>query len=192
MPNPESVSTWIDQLRSGDDNATGHIWARYYERVLRFAARRLKGTARGAEDEEDVVSQAFLSFFRRAQDQQFPDMVDRDDLWRVLLSITRRKAIDQVRRQQRQKRGGAELEQAESVSLDQLVADKLGPIQSLIDLELVEHYLQSLEDAGLEEIAKCKLDGHTNVEIAARIQRSVPTVERRLRLIRRKWEQHAQ
>jgi DNA-directed RNA polymerase specialized sigma24 family protein len=34
-----------------------------------------------------------------------------------------------------------------------------------------------------------KLDGHTNAEIAAKIGRSLPTVERRLRLIRDIWRE---
>ena len=41
----------------------------------------------------------------------------------------------------------------------------------------------------LRTIALLKLEGHTNDEIAARIGRSVPTVERRLRLIRQTWKE---
>ena len=37
-------------------------------------------------------------------------------------------------------------------------------------------------------MAVWKLEGHTNEEIAALLGRSVPTVERKLRLIRKLWE----
>ena len=47
--------------------------------------------------------------------------------------------------------------------------------------------LESLDEP-LRRIAVYKLEGLTNEEIAAEIRRSLPTVERRLRLIRQKWE----
>ena len=44
-------------------------------------------------------------------------------------------------------------------------------------------------DEGLQQIALLKLAAYTNEEIAVRIERSLPTVERRLRLIRAAWKQ---
>jgi DNA-directed RNA polymerase specialized sigma24 family protein len=44
-------------------------------------------------------------------------------------------------------------------------------------------------DDEMRVIVLSKLDGYTNVEIAARIERSVPTIERRLRLLRERWQQ---
>ncbi len=49
---------------------------------------------------------AFHSFCDRAGRGQFPQLADRDDLWRLLATITTRKVIDTVRHQTRQKRGG--------------------------------------------------------------------------------------
>jgi DNA-binding CsgD family transcriptional regulator len=37
-------------------------------------------------------------------------------------------------------------------------------------------------------VALWKMEGHTNEEIAAKLQRSAGTVERKLQLIRRIWE----
>jgi DNA-directed RNA polymerase specialized sigma24 family protein len=47
--------------------------------------------------------------------------------------------------------------------------------------------LLELLDPDLQQIALLKLEGRTNEEIAALISRSLPTVERRLKLIRDKW-----
>lgn len=46
-----------------------------------------------------------------------------------------------------------------------------------------------LADDELRQIALLKLEGWTNEEIANRINRSLPTCERRLRLIRDKWKE---
>jgi DNA-directed RNA polymerase specialized sigma24 family protein len=48
--------------------------------------------------------------------------------------------------------------------------------------------LDRLPDGDLRQIAIWKMEGHTNAEIAALIDRSEPTVERRLNRIRRIWE----
>ena len=44
-------------------------------------------------DEEDIAISAFRSFCDRAGKGQFPDLADRDHLWRVLFAITVRKAV---------------------------------------------------------------------------------------------------
>jgi DNA-directed RNA polymerase specialized sigma24 family protein len=49
------------------------------------------------------------------------------------------------------------------------------------------HLLSVLRDDELRGIALAKLQGRSNQYIADTIQRSVPTVERRLRLIRDTW-----
>jgi DNA-directed RNA polymerase specialized sigma24 family protein len=54
--------------------------------------------------------------------------------------------------------------------------------------EELQRLLDLLEDEELVQIALLKLEGCTNPEIADRVDRSLPTVERRLRLIRSTWQ----
>jgi hypothetical protein len=42
---------------------------------------------RRAADEEDVVQDAFHSFFRGVSAGRFPQLNDRDNLWRLLVAI---------------------------------------------------------------------------------------------------------
>jgi len=49
--------------------------------------------------------------------------------------------------------------------------------------------LDRLGDGDLRQIATWKMEGCSNAEIAAKIDRSEPTVERRLNRIRKIWEQ---
>ena len=48
--------------------------------------------------------------------------------------------------------------------------------------------LAQLEDEQLRQIAQWKVEGFTNEEIAAKLGRSLPTVERKLARIRCLWE----
>jgi len=50
--------------------------------------------------------------------------------------------------------------------------------------------LQKLDDPRLRDLALAKMEGYSNQEIADRMDCSLRTVERRLRLIRKEW-QHA-
>jgi ECF sigma factor len=71
----------------------------------------LGATRRGpgaVEDEEDAALSAFDSCCRAATEGRFPCLDDRDDLWRLLVAITERKATDQMRRARRLKRAGPE------------------------------------------------------------------------------------
>ena len=106
MPSQGSVSRMLDGLRAGDETTVRKLWERYFHRLVGLARKKLQNTPRRAADEEDVAQSAFASFWRRAQQGQFPQLEDRDDLWHLLMVITVRKAINQAKSERRQKRGG--------------------------------------------------------------------------------------
>lgn len=54
--------------------------------------------------------------------------------------------------------------------------------------EECQRLLSSLNDGQLRQIAIWKMEGFTNAEIAVKISRSVPAVERKLARIRTLWE----
>jgi DNA-directed RNA polymerase specialized sigma24 family protein len=51
----------------------------------------------------------------------------------------------------------------------------------------LNHLLLNFSDGELRSIVLYKLEGYSNDEVAEKIGRSVPTIERRLRLVREKW-----
>lgn len=197
MSTDDSVSRWIDELKSGQESATIHLWNRFYSRLIGLARQRLRTTSRRVVDEEDVVACAFETFFSRVAEGQFPRLHDRDDLWRLLIKITDRKATDQIRKQMRKKRGGHRVRgesvlvtwDASSVArgIDQFPDGKPTPDLAAAMTEGFRRLLDVLADDELRKIALMKLEGWTNDEIAQMIGRSSPTIERRLRLIREKW-----
>jgi DNA-directed RNA polymerase specialized sigma24 family protein len=175
-----SITSWVNKLASGDSDAAGPLWVRYFRRMVSLAAGRLPGRK---ADAEDVALSAFFQFCRAAADQRFARLASRDDLWHLLVVLTARKAVDWRKHQTAQKRGGPTQGLPDEVSssgtdpaLDAVVADE---IRALFD---------RLDGDDLREIAQLKLDGYTNEEIAGKLGCTVRTVCRRLALIRDIWE----
>ena len=67
-------------------------------------------------DEEDAALSAFDSLCAGLARGQFPQLADRDDLWRLLVVITTRKVQAQARRRLRQKRGGGQVRPASDLA----------------------------------------------------------------------------
>src|SRR4051794_29187265 len=91
-----SVSRWLGDLKAGDEAAVQPLWERYFARLVTLARARLRAGRRGAADEEDAALSAFNSFCTGVARGRFPRLADRDDLWRLLVVITARKAGAQV------------------------------------------------------------------------------------------------
>jgi DNA-directed RNA polymerase specialized sigma24 family protein len=196
---PGSVTHWLGALQSGDLDAAQPLWERYFARLVRLAQARLrtKPWPRAAEDEEDAALSAFDSFCRAAAQGRFPRLDDRDDLWRLLVALTQRKAADQMRRARRLRRGGGlvrtESDLAAGGSDDQPAGLNgiAGPEPSPeFAAEFADEYrrlFEALRDEELRGIAVWKLEGHTVDEIAAQLGCARRTVARRLELIRTLW-----
>jgi DNA-directed RNA polymerase specialized sigma24 family protein len=195
-----SVTHWIDELKAGEDAAVQPLWERYFARLVRLARAKLRAARRGAsEDEEDAALSAFNSFCAGVARGRFPRLADRDDLWRLLVVITARKAGAQLQRQGRQKRGGGRLRTAADVpaaGVDGSAADVLGavlaagpsPDFAAAAAEEFRRLLDALDNDELRRVALDRMEGYTNDEIADRLGCARRTVARRLDLIKKVWE----
>ena len=95
MPSKASVTHWIGQFNGGDrDAAARALWERYFVKLVRFARKKLEDLPRPVADEELVALSAFKSFCLAAERGRFPNLADRNELWRLLLWITASKAKD--------------------------------------------------------------------------------------------------
>ncbi len=193
----DEVTQWLAQLAQGDDLAIQHIWNHYYEQLIRLARKKLGDASRRVSDEEDVVLSAFDSFCRGAAAGRFPRLDDRHDLWKLLVTITARKAVAHLRRAHRQKRGGGAV-RGESVfhGADDSqrasgIANVLGreptPELALMVSQQCERLLECLVDPTLRKVALAKLEGYANEELAQQLGCSPRTIERKLAQIRQIW-----
>jgi DNA-directed RNA polymerase specialized sigma24 family protein len=187
VPSSGSVTHWIGQLKAGEHAAAQELWDRYFPRLVGLAHQMLQGTPPRAADEEDVALSAFASLCLGAERGQFARLLDRQDLWQLLLVITRRKALRQVRHERRQKRGGAEVT-PEDASLVDILSQEPTPEFAAQVAEEYQRLLEVLDDTELRSIAVLKMEGDTTDQIAAKLRRAPRTIERRLGLIRKLWE----
>lgn len=190
----DSITRWIDALKAGDQQAAGKLWDRYFQRLIAAARRRLGAAPRRVADEEDVVLSVFDTLFRGAAQGRFPKLTDREDLWKLLLVLTRQKAVDQIRRNVRQKRGGG-LVRGDSIFGDETTAGGFdqflssNPTPEFLTMLQQEHerLLGKLRNDTLRQIALDRMAGETNDEIATTLGISTRAVERKFQLIRKKW-----
>ncbi len=195
MASSLSVTHWIGQLRAGDQVAAQHLWEGYFRRLVGLARGKLQTLPCRAADEEDVALSAFASFCRGVECGRFPQLADRNDLWRLLVTITARKALQLARHERTQKRGGGAVRDEaaldgsapEGAAIDQLLGTEPPPAFAAQVAEESQRLLDGLGDSELRRIAVWKMEGNTIEEIAAKLRRAPRTVERKLDLIRRRW-----
>ena len=193
-----SVTLWLGSLKDGDLAAAQPLWERYFARLVGLARARLRSVHRAGadEDEEDAALSAFHSVCAAAAAGRFPALTGRDDLWRLLVTVTARKAAGQVRRRGRRKRGGGRVVGEADLgrpggggpaARDQVVGPEPTPEFAAMVAEEYDRLLDALGDDGLRRVALWRLEGFAVEEIADLLGCTVRTAGRRLELIRKIW-----
>jgi len=194
---PGSITGWIAGLKRGDLRAVQPLWERYFARMVELARARMRASPRrdAACDEEDAALSAFDSLCAGLARGQFPQLSDRDDLWRLLVVITSRKVMAQARRRLRQKRGGGAVKSAVdfadsgSDDEDDILARAVGseptPEFAAMFAEEFRLLLARLGDDVLRSVAILRMEGETTDAIAKKLGCARRTVARQLALIRR-------
>jgi hypothetical protein len=191
-----SVTTWLGRLKAGDHTAAQELWERYFRRLVGLAGRILPQKVRRTSDEEDAALSAFASFCRCAEHGRFPQLVDRHDVWQVLVVLTARKVHRQAAYAKAQKRGGLAHAETpppdEDSALEQILSQEPTPQFAAQVAEGYQRLLDALGDDQLRSVAVWKMEGYTNEEIAAKLGRNVRSVERKLHRIRATLERLSQ
>jgi DNA-directed RNA polymerase specialized sigma24 family protein len=186
----------VRDIGSGDAAAATLLWERYFALLVGVAKKRLarSGSTGADADEEDAALSAFVSFCTGAGEGRFPDLPDREELWRLLVVITARKVGDQVGRRRALKRGGHlhRVDCAEANGLTSgftsAIAREANPEVAAIVAEETHLLLERLGNCQLQAIALWRMEGYTADEIARRLGCTRRTVARKLELIRDAWK----
>ena len=193
-----SISYWIDALKAGNPDAAQPLWERYFDRLVRLAAAKLREARRLgiAEDGEDAALSAFDSLCAGAMNGRFPRLSDRDELWSLLVVITARKALDQIERGRAKKRGGGRVVPESLLELpgeggarafEMIEGPGPSPEFAAMFAEEYRLRLESLPDEKYRSIAVCRMEGYTREEIALKLGCSTKTVANKLEYIRKAW-----
>jgi DNA-directed RNA polymerase specialized sigma24 family protein len=198
VDDPGSITAWIGLLKAGESAAYGELWKAYYGRMVELALHKLRGRPRAAADEEDAALSAFASFCRGVREGRFPQLNDRHDLWRILFTLTARKVVGLMRGEAREKRCRGRVQHLSALAAEpdaNSFSDLTGcgptPAEAAQVAEELRWRLDQLGDEELRAVAVAKMEGYSNAEIAERCGRSVATVERKLKLIRKLWAREA-
>lgn len=192
----EEVSTWLHGLKAGDPRALEQVWNDYFDKLMRLIRGRLAVPLKMA-DEEDVALSALNSFYDGVRAGRFPQLDDRDDLWKILVTIACRKTSAYRDRILALKRGGGQV-RGESAfdardhsdcapGIAQVLGREPTPEVAAALADSLQALFAALPDAELQGIATRKLEGHTNEEIAVELGCTTRTIERKLERIRASW-----
>ena len=192
-----SVTRWVTALKRGDTAAAQPLWERYHRQLIALARHKLASSPRRGADEEDVVQSAFHSFFQGVARGRFPQLNDRDNLWRLLVVITARKALDQLAHERSKRQGGGTVGGESRIypgeprwdepAIEQVVGEEPTPEFAAQVAEEYQRLLDLLGDESLRQVAVWKMEGFTKDEIAGRLDCSRRTVARKLETIRIIW-----
>jgi hypothetical protein len=186
-----TVTDWLREFQHGDQHAADRLVTRYFERLVAMSRdeyrKQFGDIPRPVEDEEDAAASAMASFCAAVQDGKIQDVVNRQQLWKLLAKITIRKLYDQRERAQALKRGGGQ-HAAAPETMEEIVADVTGPQAEAEMRDTYYHAMALLGDSELRRIAELALLGRTRADIADALSVTPRTVYRKLKLIEDKWE----
>ena len=181
---PGSVSQEILGLKQNDPESIKRLWDFYAQQLRRLARRKIGDRPRGAADSEDIASTVFTSLCQAVKAGRFPDLHNREELWRILITLTRHASVDLIRAETSEKRGGGQSPQSYP---SQFAGRDLSP-EDMVQLnDQFQHLLARLPDDTFRQIAKLKIELRTVPDIAESLGVALRTVERKLRLIRQLW-----
>lgn len=191
----DSVTLWVRQLKSGDEDAARKLWDRYFQRIVGLARVRLQGF-RAAFDEEDVALSSFDRVVQALRTERVQQPVDRFEFWGLLRINLQRRLADRLKMEGAGKRGGGRnllglvpKRRRSNTPVDHLPTQDADPQMSLLMAETCREMLDSLQDDELQQVAIWKLEGLTDDEVAAKLGYCRRTVQRMLRSIRTVWSQ---
>jgi RNA polymerase sigma factor (sigma-70 family) len=197
MSSAHSVSQWIADLKRRDSDAAQLLWERYAIRLVELARHRLRDIPKRMADEEDVVQSVFHSICRGAAAGRFKNVRNRDELWWLLLSVTKQKVINHIRRESALKRGAGRVqansatnpssEDRRLLAVDRVLSEEPMPEFIVMLEEQHNRLLGLLRDDQLRRIAVMRIEGFTVPEIADEFGVSSRSIERKLQLIRDVW-----
>lgn len=194
------VTIWLRQLEAGNSESAGDIYQHFCVRLQNLIRGRIPAQVRATYDDDDVAVSAFHSLFLGVRERRY-QLADRTDFWRLLIMIAERKISERVRYETRDKRDVRRVV-PNSVFLrrpNEQQGDGCGGVESLAGRaptpefaaevgETCEALLALLPNDAYRRIALLRLGNHTADEIAAELGCTRRTVQRKLLVIRRAWQ----
>ena len=193
--NSEEFEALLEGMQKGEDWAFDMFFKKHYDRLVRFAKKKIGTFPLRTLDEEDVAMTAMNSLFNCLRENRL-EAQSSIELWQMLISIMKRKLINLREKHFAQKRGGGKVrgdsiwEQSGEDNMFHEQPDMRSDILPGAQLELLETtdiLFQQLPDDKLRQIARLLLEGYRTEDIANELNCVRRTVERKVAQIRKLW-----
>ena len=165
---PNDVDQLLGRIALGDSTAFERLYDELGASVYGIARRVLRDSTRA----EDVAQEVFLDVWRKAP--SFDERRGSAKSW--IMTIAHRRAVDAVRRNESQRKYDGQVT-AEEVSHDD-------PVEGLIldeERSAVRTCLETLTALQLESVRLAYFNGYTYPEVAALLNKPLPTIKTRMR-----------
>lgn len=194
VPASNSITLWLSGLQQSDAEAMQRLWEHYFELLVKLVDERVRSNPVHRIDPEDIAASVMESLWSGARKGRFSSVRNRDELWWLLLALTRRKVASHRRNEQAEKRGGGR----QTLSLNApfgsegaLLVDLLSETPDDADLiamnDTIQHLVSRISDPKTRQVAVLTLQGFSPEEIAGELEVAIVTVRRKLRVIRADW-----
>ncbi|MDB4372677.1 ECF-type sigma factor [Mariniblastus sp.] len=193
----DPVTIWIEQVRQSDDEAIKRVWQHFADGLQEYARGKIHPKTRRVYDEQDAVQSMFLSLCQGLKADRYPDLQNRDNLWRLMLVMTGRKISKRHRFDRQLKRDNRRLltdsyfvQNSHDRNSPNLYPSAAEPTPELLAefADTSSALIEALGTDNLKDVALLRIEGFDDCEIASRLQCSRSTVQRRLVMIRKIWE----
>jgi DNA-directed RNA polymerase specialized sigma24 family protein len=170
--NAGSITRWLTEVSARRETDRSELlWRRFGIRLVRLARHHLRGIQDRAYDEEDLALSTMNEFYRRASLGSYDKLENRDDLWRLLMTISLNKSRNRLRALRRIKRAAkTPVREIYPVKNAKEIDWTNTPEWLAIVAEQSEYLLRVLDDHDpsgmLQQITLMKLDGASNSQIA--------------------------
>jgi RNA polymerase sigma-70 factor (ECF subfamily) len=165
---PNDVDALVGRVAVGDRDA----FSRLYDVVSPSVYGVARRVVRDPERAEDVAQDVFLEVWRKAP--SYDDARGSARTW--ILTITHRRAVDAVRRNESQKKYDGQ------ANVDEVTREE--PLDGLIQAEehsAVRDCLDTLTELQLESVRLAYFNGYTYPEVATLLEKPLPTIKTRMR-----------
>lgn len=190
----EEITQWLKNIDQDPDLAMNVLWEHFFTRLVQRAKKEVSKRPQRSKDEEDVAVEVMHSFYKGLSRGRFENIQNREELWKVLVTLATRKAARAYRENQTLKRGGGDV-RGESVFLNSPggIGNATGEFderfEEIVFQEMLE-CLESLNDPTLKKVAQLRLEGYSIQEIALKMNVVPRTIDRKLQRIRIAWEEN--
>jgi hypothetical protein len=192
-----SISRWlVDRTRSSQSTSATLLWQHFGVRLVRVARQQLRSIRDPGYGSEDLALSTFQEFHRRMLEGGYPNLTDRDQLWRLLFTISLNKARNFRRAMLRRKRyrlGRCHLPM-HPFSCKRSRDDWDSPSAVVAVVEECQSLLRLLDEKDpsgrLRTIAMLRFEGNSKAVIAKKLGSARRTIDARIQWIQAIWNSH--